>query len=360
VDLTADEDGRFTRDVAIGELQSGEITALGKSGRRVTVPFVVAASSGPSTPTPPAVTAPPEATGCSAREPASVPARAESPGVLFYTHPNDADGNAHIYFLPSEEIPLGTAATPVELTTGKFPTWSPDHSQVAFSRRGELFIASFVDGRLERERNLTTGPGDVFPTWSAHGCIAFVRGGSDPGIWLVSPDRSFEERLVSGSSVGAPDWSPDGLTLAYMRNVGSGRFDVDTVNLLDSAQRSFLQRATSEMTPKWSPDGSQLAYVRGEATSNRQDVFVADVEWREGIPVATGHRQLTDTDPTAASPAVRDSNPAWSPDGDQLVWYRADEATRAYRIWTMDVAADFSTATQLMGDELNFIDPVWR
>jgi Tol biopolymer transport system component len=289
-----------------------------------------------------------------------VPARTESPGILFYTHPNDANGTARINLLPTDEIPLGRAASPVELTTGTFPTWSPDHSQIAFSRRGELFIATVVDGRIERETPLTTGPGDIFPTWSAHGCIAFVRGGTEPGIWLVAPDGSYEGRLVSGSSVGAPDWSPDGLTLAYMRNVGGGKFDVDTVSLTDRSQRSFLQQATSEMTPKWSPDGSQLAYVRGDAKSNRQDVFVAAIEWREGVPVVTAQRQLTDTDPDAASPAIRDSNPAWSPAGDRLVWYRADEETRAYRLWTMDVATGFSSAVQLMGDDHNAIDPVWR
>jgi hypothetical protein len=348
-EVWANDGGSFTVNVPIGDRQSGEIEVTGSSGRRVSYAFVVQAGSPP-----------PAADSCSAREPAPVIARPESPGILFYSHPNDADGNARIFLLPGDEIGSATPAPPIELGTGKFPTWSPDHSQIAFSRRGELFIASFAGGRLEGERNLTTGPGDFFPTWSANGCIAFVRGGSEPGIWLVSPDRSFEQRIVAGSSVGAPDWSPDGLTLAYMRNVGSGNYDINTVSLRDPSQRSLLMRSTAEMTPKWSPDGLRLAYVRGEASSNRQNVYVADIEWRDGIPVATASRQLTDTDPTAASPALRDSNPAWSPGGDRLVWYRADEETRAYRIWTMAVASDFSTATQLTGEDRNYIDPVWR
>jgi Tol biopolymer transport system component len=362
VDLTADEDGMFTRDVAIGDLQSGEIVALGRSGRRVSAPFVIGASTGPPTPTPAAVTAPPAATGCSAREPAPVAVRPGSPGILFYTYPEeDPNGDPFIYLLPSEDVPLGADASPVRLTTGRFPPWSPDYSQIAFSRGGRIRIASFVDGGLPGgSEALTTGANDSFPTWSANGCIAFIRRGTQPGIWLVNPDGTGERRLVPGSDVGAPDWSPDGLTLLYMRSQG-GQHDIYTAGVTGSTPQPFLETGVSEMTPKWSPDGTKITYVQGAAGSDEQDVYVVDVETPDGIPVGTRPRQRTDTDPDAAHPAIRDSNPAWSPDGEQLVFYRGERAREVYRIWTMDAAGPFSTALQLMGDdEGTFIDPVWE
>ncbi len=113
------------------------------------------------------------------------------------------------------------------------PVWSPTGSSLVYSaafgdpQRWELFVVD-ADGSGQGQ---VTGGGqgivrNVQPSWSPDGTsIAFVRQvDSESAIYVVQPDGTQLHRLaeISGTSAGEPAWSPDGSTIAYTNGVNSG------------------------------------------------------------------------------------------------------------------------------------------
>lgn len=132
------------------------------------------------------------------------------------------------------------------------PTWSPD------GRR--LLFATF---RLQRDLEITVvnanGTGlrqltrntvhDFSPVWSpGRRQVAFVRRGA---VWLMSSDGSRQRRLVAGVT---PSWSPNGREIAFATARG-----VHIVGAAGGAPRFVAPGRV----PAWSPRGSRVALVRG-------------------------------------------------------------------------------------------------
>src|SRR5262249_24039016 len=64
--------------------------------------------------------------------------------------------------------------------------------------------------------------------WSPDGTgIAFVRYGTDAGVWVMKADRPALRRVTSGAE---PTWSPDGRRIAFADNGGVYVVGVDGVN----------------------------------------------------------------------------------------------------------------------------------
>jgi Tol biopolymer transport system component len=137
---------------------------------------------------------------------------------------------------------------------------------------------------------------DGAPAWSPDGStIAYV--GSNrteaetTGIWLIDPDGSNRRFLVGWSD--HPEWSPDGNWIA-MNSIGSGilyKVEVATgsvVRLTSDDQKRWY--------PSWSPDGEKIAY--STHVGEPRGVWIMDCDGRN-------HKFL-----------VTDAlNPDWSPDG---------------------------------------------
>jgi len=88
---------------------------------------------------------------------------------------------------------------------------------------------------------------------------------SDAYVVTVTDKRL--ERISSGADVASsPVWSPDGRTIAYVRQSNDIMTDKarPTIWLVDVAtgqQHPLLAGSGSYFSPRWSPDGSRLAYV---------------------------------------------------------------------------------------------------
>jgi TolB protein len=95
----------------------------------------------------------------------------------------------------------------------------------------------------------------------------------------MSADGTDQELLVpfdfgtTGNS-NAPDWSPDGGTLTFHREVGGTpqiwTFDLGSRRLV---QRSSLGRNED---PSWAPDGRHLVFI--SSRTGRRQLFVLDTE----------------------------------------------------------------------------------
>ncbi|HEX6307454.1 MAG TPA: hypothetical protein VFZ69_04650 [Longimicrobiales bacterium] len=142
--------------------------------------------------------------------------------------------------------------------------------------------------------------------------IAFVsdRDGS-PHIYLADSTGTVVVRLVSGS---APAFSRDGHRIAFDRGLtGSGIY---VVNLDGSGER----RLASGRNPAWSPDDRQIVFDGDDG------IYVVAVD-------GSGTPQLLLRDDAAPRPDWQDpwsfdpgwvEQPSWSPDGEHIAFVRAD------------------------------------
>jgi Tol biopolymer transport system component len=142
------------------------------------------------------------------------------------------------------------------------PAWSPDGGRIAFLRysgepadflhsRAELIVIPALGGGVERKIAdvARVGPVSGRLAWTSDGeWIAFGGEFSEhdlPGIWLLSVGTGERRRLTTGNGdIGdvAPAFSPDGLSLAFIRSRSM------------STREVYVLTLTAKMAPAGEPD----------------------------------------------------------------------------------------------------------
>jgi TolB protein len=64
-----------------------------------------------------------------------------------------------------------------------------------------------------------------------------------------------------------PDWSPDGVTVAFQSRV-SGRFQIMTVNLRDNSSKLLTDAGENE-SPSWAADGRHIVFTSSRSGSGQ-------------------------------------------------------------------------------------------
>ncbi len=204
-------------------------------------------------------------------------------------HPN---GRRLVY---SRMTNVGTQIEQLDLETGNSramsgtglnitPVYSADGRNIVYSNGDEsgtdLFMVS-ADGSPPAER-LTFGMGsdNNSPTFSPDGRqIAFISGRSRfPEVYTMDADGTNMQLLtpfVPGVRTyrTAPDWSPDGRTVAYEQQ--NGDFQVWLITLRDKESRRLTSEGENE-GPSWAPDGRHLALSSTRGGSKQ--IWVLDTE----------------------------------------------------------------------------------
>jgi Tol biopolymer transport system component len=205
-------------------------------------------------------------------------------------------------------------------------------------------------------RALTAGPADADPAWSPGGTrIALTRNGA---IVVIRSSGGGARRLAAGER---PAWSPGGRWIAYQGTDG-----IRLVRPGGGATRR-VPGTSGAAWPAWTPSGTRLAFTQG------------------------GHIVTARTDGTARRRVVRGREPAYTPDGQTLVFTGPDGGIRSvpssggtvrelhagmqpdvsaggdriaftrwpasgrFSVWVM--ALDGSGAREVLGDAR---DPAWR
>lgn len=151
------------------------------------------------------------------------------------------------------------------------PVFSPDGTHILYTVAGEngsdLYSATVAGGSPQR---LTAGHTDNgTPAFSPDARrIAFTsdRAGP-PEIYIMDADGTNADMFTSYAFTtknyrSNPDWSPDGLTMAYQAYVpdGSGVFQIVTMSLRDRIPHQLTSVAENE-DPSWAPDSRHLVFT---------------------------------------------------------------------------------------------------
>jgi Tol biopolymer transport system component len=231
--------------------------------------------------------------------------------------------------------------------------WSPDGQR--FAAVGYYADATSVNTFDVDGQNLTrlTHPNtasDTEPTWSPDGSeIAFTRFSTDQDgrgeLWLMNADGS-DQRWIGVEGFIAR-WSPDGTRLIFQSRhpqLAGGQFDIMTCAVDGSDVRAVTETADNELTPIWSPDGSQIAFIADYDGDFELYVMASD---------GTSVRQLTENE-------VNDYSPRWSPDGSMIAFDSDSSGSEKWEIYIINADGTNLRRVTHTSAPNTAINAVWR
>ncbi len=215
------------------------------------------------------------------------------------------------------------------------PSWSPDGARLVYVSRTPAPNLTIMDEDGGNKRTLVTGDA---PDWGPNGQIAYTIG-QPAEIWVVDAAGGTPRQVTSGGGHGGrvhASWSPDSTRLVYMQLTPQNPEDDDTRNgcpalpfraelwiinadgtnprLLTTTGFSnydtdgqLINSADDANAPDWSAAGDVITFWSG------QEQCLGQV-WRINAD-GSGRTQLT----RAPIPSHND-DPAWSPDGSQVLF----------------------------------------
>jgi Tol biopolymer transport system component len=237
-----------------------------------------------------------------------------------------------------------------------WPWFSPDGSQIVFSRRAEvaweLFLVPAAGGEPHKVARTPLSVSATRANWSTRNDLIAFTGISSTGenrVWLIKPDGSGARDVsLQGLSdqVFYPSWYPDGDQIAVMdaREMAIKRIDLSkgvAVTLTDS------KKILTGM-PSVSPDGKWIAFAGQENKGQRYDQSKNSIWLVDDVGAAH---------PVEQSPG-QGRAPTWSPNGEQLAFESTRGSTAGlYAIFLIN--RDGTGLIQVTDRALNADHPVW-
>ena len=236
-----------------------------------------------------------------------------------------------------------------------------------------------AEGVTVAQRLTTLGFFVESPAWSPRGDrIAYVhRGPRRAGLRVMNPDGEGDRELraITGAPILSPTWAPDGQTLVYAKLEMDGPFSVrgDLYRLdLETGREARLTRGERAYFARVAPDGARVYYARNWGRDGSTALAVLDLNTGEtrvlkafegntgvihSFAVSPDGRTLAlalwrwggfqdlyllDLETLELKPATRNkaqvNGPAWSPDGQYVLFSADPEPDRVYNLYAYRVS----------------------
>lgn len=298
--------------------------------------LLLAACASPPAPTEPPVPThtpvPPTATP----EPSPTP-KPLGPRVVFVSNRGDDPNKQDLYVLDldSNEItPLNAGFDAIVL-----PQWSPDGSKVLFAVPGvwNLYIINADGSGLTQLTDFSSNNGD----WSPDGTQVVFQSDHQnepkdtPDIYRIDADGENLVELLDNPAVPDfnPRWAAGSNQIMFISGL-TGNLEVFLMNADGSDMKQVTTGGSPIISASISPNGERIAFTYPQG-GKFTDMYTID---KSGA---------LDSVVRLTKDATFDDAPAWSPDGEKIVYY--SDKSGYLDIWMIN--ADGSDPVQLTNDE---------
>lgn len=277
--------------------------------------------------------------GGEVRAPGAVVVPGEVPGTLLYTEYDGGEQTiARIDADGTDQQDLASRWSPTYEVSDL--AWSPDGEWIAYfdpedPDRDAAAGISLVRSDGSETESIDAGPVhgtlrlDTQLNWSYNGnSLAFAHQLEEHERMRVSiahPEADDIQVIESDldpttHNDSHPAWAPDRWALAFSRNEGEDQRSIQLLREGMSEPISLVENRPRANQPAWSPDGESIVYIDSTRDGERSSIYVVDVESRD-VERVTDHERW-------------DYAPAWS-SRDQIA-FMSDHGDRNYDIFLVD------------------------
>lgn len=155
-------------------------------------------------------------------------------------------------------------------------------------------------------------------------------------IYIMNPDGTGQIQLTRHpASDSQPVWSPTGEKILFTSNRG-GTSDLFLMNADGTNVQRVFQKLANRRHGTWAPDGKRIAYYRVDAQIDKLGIYTATIDGREEERIVNGWQ------------------PAWSPDGSEIVFVSLEDLG----IHTINLQTGVEDIVLPMEQAVPF-DPAW-
>lgn len=160
-------------------------------------------------------------------------------------------------------------------------------------------------------------------------------------VWVVDADGTRATEVTRWSSAALPmDWSPDGEWL-LVQSDRDGDWDLWLIAADGTRERQLTNQPGMESFARFSPDGTAVVFTNDMAGD--ADLWTIGVDGDGLAPLVGGV-------------GSQESNPAWSPDGESVLFVRTPrEAPAAGELWTVGIHGTNARRVEL-GSPVAWVD----
>ncbi len=158
------------------------------------------------------------------------------------------------------------------------PSWSPDGEKIVFtSNRSGNYNLYILDVKTLSMERLTDAPfDDRYPDWSPKDDLILFQSNrkSSSDLFTVSAKNLVVLQITRYKATFSsyPAWSPNGLSFVHETVLYDGRTGIAIRSFPNGQNQTVVELLNSNLQPAWSPDGTQIVFISDR--DGQMDIYI--------------------------------------------------------------------------------------